>query len=95
MSCARARARVCVVAVIPPISVGFPSVSTQNLPPFSTPGSDELMDRSRTTEFELVFLGTSSAAPTLSRNVTSLALKLAGEAWVFDAGEATQVRRVE
>lgn len=40
----------------------------------------------------LTFLGTSSGAPTRSRNVTSIALQLPERAslWLFDCGEATQ-----
>ncbi len=36
------------------------------------------------------FLGTSSAVPTLRRNVTSAVLRCDGEAMVFDVGEGTQ-----
>lgn len=41
---------------------------------------------------QLVFLGTSSGAPTRARNVTSMALRLpeSREVWLFDCGEATQ-----
>jgi ribonuclease Z len=39
---------------------------------------------------QFTFLGTSSAVPTLRRNVTSSLLRLDGEALVFDAGEGTQ-----
>ena len=40
----------------------------------------------------ITFLGTSSGVPTLSRNVSSLALKLSqkAEVWLFDCGEGTQ-----
>ena len=40
----------------------------------------------------ITFLGTSSGIPTLSRNVSSLALKLSqkAEVWLFDCGEGTQ-----
>ncbi len=42
--------------------------------------------------FELVFLGTSSGTPTLSRNVTAITLHLpqSKELWLFDCGEGTQ-----
>ncbi len=41
---------------------------------------------------EITFLGTSSGVPTLTRNVSSVALKLsqAADVWLFDCGEATQ-----
>ena len=40
----------------------------------------------------ITFLGTSSGVPTLTRNVSSLALKLtqSPEVWLFDCGEGTQ-----
>jgi ribonuclease Z len=37
----------------------------------------------------LTFLGTSSATPTKTRNVSSSILKLRGETWLFDCGEST------
>ena len=41
---------------------------------------------------DITFLGTSSGVPTLTRNVSSLALKLSqkAEVWLFDCGEGTQ-----
>lgn len=39
---------------------------------------------------ELIFLGTSSALPTNSRNHSSIALKAFGEVMLFDCGEGTQ-----
>lgn len=39
---------------------------------------------------ELTFLGTSSGAPTMDRNVTGLALRIDGHWDLFDCGEATQ-----
>jgi len=39
---------------------------------------------------ELTFLGTSSGAPTMDRNVTGLALRTGGHWDLFDCGEATQ-----
>jgi len=40
----------------------------------------------------ITFLGTSSGVPTITRNVSSLALKLSqkAEVWLFDCGEGTQ-----
>ena len=40
----------------------------------------------------ITFLGTSSGVPSLTRNVSSLALKLSqsSEVWLFDCGEGTQ-----
>ncbi len=42
----------------------------------------------------ITFLGTSSGVPTLTRNVSSLALKLSQkkEVWLFDCGEGTQLQ---
>ena len=42
----------------------------------------------------ITFLGTSSGVPTLTRNVSSLALKLSqkAEVWLFDCGEGTQLQ---
>jgi len=41
---------------------------------------------------DLTFLGTSSGAPTPTRNQQSLAVQLLGETWLFDCGEAAQHR---
>lgn len=38
----------------------------------------------------LTFLGTASAQPSSSRNHSSLALRVTGDVWLFDCGEATQ-----
>ncbi|KAF9247350.1 beta-lactamase-like protein [Melanogaster broomeanus] len=38
----------------------------------------------------LTFLGTASAQPSSTRNHSALALRLAGDVWLFDCGEATQ-----
>lgn len=46
----------------------------------------------RIDEIDLVFLGTSSGAPSRSRNQQSLAMSLLGETWLFDCGEAAQHR---
>jgi len=42
------------------------------------------------TQLELIFLGTGGSWPTVQRNVTSIAIKRAGEALLFDCGEGTQ-----
>jgi ribonuclease Z len=42
------------------------------------------------TAIQLVFLGTSSAQPSPTRNHSSLALNLNSDTWLFDCGEATQ-----
>ncbi|KAJ1639943.1 beta-lactamase-like protein [Pavlovales sp. CCMP2436] len=39
---------------------------------------------------ELVFLGTCSSSPSLSRNQQGLALRAGGDTWLFDCGEGTQ-----
>ncbi|KAG6336525.1 hypothetical protein ID866_2547 [Astraeus odoratus] len=39
---------------------------------------------------DLVFLGTVSAQPSSTRNHSALALRLGGDVWLFDCGEATQ-----
>ena len=45
---------------------------------------------------ELCFLGTASCLPSLSRGVSSIALRLSdkgkSECWIFDAGEGTQIQ---
>ncbi|KAF9452423.1 Metallo-hydrolase/oxidoreductase [Macrolepiota fuliginosa MF-IS2] len=38
----------------------------------------------------ITFLGTASAQPSRTRNHSSLALRLGGDVWLFDCGEATQ-----
>ncbi|KIY49358.1 Metallo-hydrolase/oxidoreductase [Fistulina hepatica ATCC 64428] len=40
----------------------------------------------------ITFLGTASAQPSSTRNHSSLALRLEGDVWLFDCGEATQHR---
>ena len=40
----------------------------------------------------VTFLSTASAAPSSTRNHSSLALRLDGDVWLFDCGEATQHR---
>ena len=50
-------------------------------------GPSRLLDK-----LELTFFGTSSGAPTPTRNQQSVGLRLGGETWLFDCGEATQHR---
>lgn len=38
----------------------------------------------------ITFLGTASAQPSSTRNHSALALRLNGDVWLFDCGEATQ-----
>lgn len=42
------------------------------------------------TSLGITFLGTASAKPSSTRNHSSLALRLDGDVWLFDCGEATQ-----
>jgi ribonuclease Z len=42
------------------------------------------------TQLSIIFLGTGGSWPTVKRNVTSIALKRAGEIILFDCGEGTQ-----
>jgi ribonuclease Z len=42
------------------------------------------------TQLSIIFLGTSGSWPTIKRNVTSIAIKRAGEVLLFDCGEGTQ-----
>ena len=44
---------------------------------------------------ELTFFGTSSGAPTITRNQQGLSVRLGGETWLFDCGEATQHRMMD
>ncbi|TFK43661.1 Metallo-hydrolase oxidoreductase [Crucibulum laeve] len=46
--------------------------------------------RSPITSLNITFLGTASAQPSSTRNHSSLALRLSGDVWLFDCGEATQ-----
>lgn len=49
------------------------------------------MQRSKTLDnLEITWLGTSSAAPGKTRNTSGAALRLDGEMWMIDLGEATQ-----
>src|SRR5450631_275138 len=38
----------------------------------------------------VTFLGTSAAQPTLQRNLSAVAVRRAGELWLFDCGEGSQ-----
>ncbi|KAI7951795.1 hypothetical protein MJO28_007479 [Puccinia striiformis f. sp. tritici] len=40
-------------------------------------------------DLEITFLGTSAGKPTIQRNPSSLALRMDGQIWIFDCGEAT------
>ncbi|RUS18601.1 hypothetical protein BC937DRAFT_88578 [Endogone sp. FLAS-F59071] len=42
------------------------------------------------TTLELTFLGTSSAQPSATRNHQCIAVRMDGDIWLFDAGEASQ-----
>ena len=44
---------------------------------------------------EIIFLGTSSAVPTLERNHPSIALRAFAEVMLFDCGEGTQRQLIE
>ncbi|KAF9006506.1 beta-lactamase-like protein [Cyathus striatus] len=46
--------------------------------------------RTSITSLNITFLGTASAQPSSTRNHSSLALRLNGDVWLFDCGEATQ-----
>lgn len=50
------------------------------------------MDGSRglLSTLEITFLGTASAQPSSTRNHSALAMRLGGNLWLFDCGEATQ-----
>lgn len=52
-------------------------------------------DNRRLDTVELTFFGTSSGAPTSTRNQQGLGVRLGGETWLFDCGEATQHRMME
>ena len=47
------------------------------------------------TGLEITWLGTSSGAPTFSRNVSATAVRTKDEVWLFDCGEATQHRMLQ
>ena len=42
------------------------------------------------TQLSIIFLGTGGSWPTVKRNVSSIAIKRAGEIILFDCGEGTQ-----
>jgi len=60
--------------------------------------SGEGLGRKHTADMEICFLGTASCLPTLTRGVSSIALRLVGRrgvgssAWIFDAGEGTLIQ---
>ena len=55
-------------------------------------GGEEIGEEADTnfSGMEVTFLGTSSGSPSFTRNVSSYALRLNDEIWLFDCGEATQ-----
>lgn len=59
-------------------------VSPDAAPPVAPPAHEVESDMS------LVFLGTSSGAPSMRRNVSGLALRHSGDVYLFDCGEASQ-----
>ena len=65
----------------------FNSRPAENVPGGEAIGADSVTNFSG---MELTFLGTSSGSPSFTRNVSSYALRLTDEIWLFDCGEATQ-----
>lgn len=47
-------------------------------------------DITTSTDFDITFLGTSSAMPTISRSTSCVAMRYWGDVWLFDAGEGAQ-----
>jgi tRNase Z endonuclease len=94
-----ARTGICHSAQLPRASV---SISTkQNYRRRPSPLNSELFSIRQTrmttrtsknplSSITITFLGTASAQPSSTRNHSALALRLSGDVWLFDCGEATQ-----
>ncbi len=75
---------------VPAVVSTIASRSFQHVP--STGIANRKYEPKSIDEMEVVFLGTSSGVPTLTRFQQSVALRLAGNTWLFDCGEAAQHR---
>ncbi len=50
------------------------------------------LKRMPASDMSLVFLGTASCIPSSTRGVSSVALRMGADTWLFDAGEGTQIQ---